>query len=111
MEFRGYTLTDLCNSINAVTGWGWSLEDLRRCGERITTLQKVLNIRYGWKKEDDFQYPKRFMEPVDSGPAAGKIPVGLEDAIRDYYRVRGWDENGTPTAQLIKRLSMEEFAR
>jgi aldehyde:ferredoxin oxidoreductase len=111
MEFRGYTLTDLCNSINAATGWGWSLEDLRRSGERITTLQKILNIRYGWKKEHDFQYPKRFMEPVDSGPAAGKIPVGLEDAIRDYYRVRGWDENGTPTAQLIKRLGMEEYAK
>ena len=111
MEFRGYTLTDLCNSINAATGWGWSLEELRRCGERITTLQKILNIRYGWKKEHDFQYPKRFMEPVDSGPAAGKIPVGLEDAIRDYYRVRGWDENGTPTAQLIKRLGMEEYAK
>jgi aldehyde:ferredoxin oxidoreductase len=111
MEFRGYTLTDMCNSINAATGWGWSLEDLRRCGERITTLQKILNIRYGWKKEHDFQYPKRFMEPVDSGPAAGKIPIGLEDAIRDYYRVRGWDENGTPTAQLIKRLGMEEYAK
>jgi aldehyde:ferredoxin oxidoreductase len=109
MEFRGYTLTDLCKSINAATGFGWSLEDLRRCGERITTLQKILNIRYGWKKEHDFQYPKRFMEPVHEGPAAGKIPVGLEDAIRDYYRIRGWDEQGQPTPELIQRLGMAEY--
>ncbi len=109
MEFRGYTLTDLCDSINAATGLGWSLEDLRRCGERITTLQKILNIRYGWKKEHDFKYPKRFMEPVQEGVAAGKIPVGLEDAILDYYRVRGWDGNGRPTPELIKRLGMEEY--
>lgn len=109
-EFRGYTLTDLLNTINAATGWGWSLDDLRRCGDRITTLQKFLNIRYGWKKEHDFQYPKRFMEPVHEGPAAGKIPVGLEDAIMDYYRVRGWDEAGRPTPELIKRLGMEEYA-
>ena len=109
MEFRGYTLTDLCNSINAATGWGWSLEDLRRCGERITTLQKVLNIRYGWKKEHDFKYPKRFMEPVHEGPAAGKIPIGLEDAIIDYYRVRGWDEDGRPGRELVERLGMAEY--
>ena len=109
-EFRGYTLTDLLNTINAATGWGWSLDDLRRCGDRITTLQKFLNTRYGWKKEHDFQYPKRFMEPVHEGPAAGKIPVGLEDAIMDYYRVRGWDEDGRPTPELIKRLGMEEYA-
>jgi len=83
MEFRGYTLTDLCNTINASTGMGWSLQDLRDCGDRITQLQKLLNIRYGWKREDDFNYPKRFMEPVDEGPAAGKIPVGLDDAIMD----------------------------
>ncbi len=53
MEFRGYTLTDLCNTVNAATGMGWSLDDLRRCGDRITQLQKLLNIRYGWKKEHD----------------------------------------------------------
>jgi len=81
------------------------------CGaaEKDHNLQKILNIRYGWKKEQDFQYPKRFMEPVNSGPAAGKIPIGLEDAILDYYKVREWDENGKPTPGLIKRLGMEEY--
>ncbi len=107
MEFRSYTLTDLLNTINACTGLGWNIEDLRRCGERITNLQKLLNMRYGWKKADDFNYPKRFMEPVDKGPAAGKIPVGLEDAIMDYYKVRGWDENGEPSKAELKGLDME----
>ena len=107
MEFRGYTLTDLCNTINAATGMGWSLEDLRRCGDRITQLQKLLNIRYGWKKDHDFNYPKRFMEPVQEGPAAGKIPFGLEDAIMDYYKERGWDSDGKPTAAKIKELGLE----
>jgi aldehyde:ferredoxin oxidoreductase len=109
MEFRGYRLTDLCNTINASTGMGWSLQDLRDCGDRITQLQKLLNIRYGWKREDDFNYPKRFMEPVDEGPAAGKIPVGLEDAIMDYYKERGWDENGIPTPAKLKELGLEDF--
>lgn len=109
-EFRGYTLTDLTNTLNAACGLGWTLSDLRKCGERITTLQKILNIRYGWKKEHDFQYPKRFMEPVTEGPAAGKVPIGLEGAILDYYAVRGWDQDGKPTQELIKRLGMEQYA-
>ena len=109
MEFRGYTLTDLCNTVNAATGMGWSLDDLRRCGDRITQLQKLLNIRYGWKKKHDFNYPRRFMEPVDEGPAAGKIPVGLEDAIIDYYRERGWDDDGKPTMAKLKEIGLEDY--
>ena len=108
-EFRGYTLTDLTSTINAATGLNWDVDDLRRSGERITTLQKILNIRYGWKKADDFAYPKRFMEPVTEGPAAGKIPVGLDNAILEYYGTRGWDSDGKPTPELIQRLGMEDY--
>jgi aldehyde:ferredoxin oxidoreductase len=109
MEFRGYTLTDLLNTINACTGFNWTIEDLRRCGDRITQLQKLLNIRYGWKKEDDFNYPKRFMEPVDKGVAAWKIPVGLDGAILDYYQERGWNENGIPQPEKLDEVGLTEF--
>ena len=109
MEFRGYTLTDLCKTLNAATGMDWSLDDLRLSGDRITQLQKLLNIRYGWKKEHDFNYPKRFMEPVHEGPAAGKIPTGLEEAIEDYYKERGWDEDGKPIMAKLKEVGLDDF--
>ena len=109
MESRGYTMTDLLDTFNACTGLNWSHDDLRRSGEKITTLQKLLNIRYGWHKADDFDYPQRFMVPVDDGPAAGKIPVGLEDAILDYYKERGWDENGVPTKEKLNQLGLQDF--
>lgn len=109
-DFGGYSLTDNLNTFNAITGYTWTQDDLRKCGERITTLQKMLTMRYGWKKEMDFAYPKRFMEPVDKGVAAGKIPIGLEDAIMEYYQVREWDEEGRPTRGLIDRMGMEKYA-
>ncbi len=109
-DFTSYNLTDLLGTINTVTGLGWTQTDMRKCGERITTLQKILNIRYGWKKADDFSYPKRFMEPVDKGVAAGKIPVGLDDGILDYYRERRWDKEGKPTKELLADLGMEKYA-
>ncbi|MEJ5358442.1 MAG: aldehyde ferredoxin oxidoreductase family protein [Desulfobacterales bacterium] len=106
-EFAGYTLTDLLQTINTCTGLGWAQEDLQRCGDRITNLQKLLNMRYGWKREDDFRYPKRFLEPVSDGVAAGRIPIGLEQAIVDYYRYRGWDDEGRPTPQKLRELGLE----
>jgi len=108
-EFASYNLTDLLATINTCTGLNWSQEDMRRCGDRITNLQKLLNIRYGWKTADDFNYPRRFMEPVSEGVAAGKIPVGLDEAIVDYYRYRGWDDKGYPTAAKLKQLGMESI--
>jgi aldehyde:ferredoxin oxidoreductase len=108
-EFASYNLTDLLATINTCTGLNWSQEDLRRCGDRITNLQKLLNIRYGWKTQDDFKYPKRFMEPVSDGVAAGKIPAGLDEAIVDYYRYRGWDDKGYPTPSKLKELGMESI--
>ena len=50
------------------------------------------------------------MEPVNEGPAAGKIPVGLDEAIINYYTVREWDNDGKPTQDLIKRLGMKDYA-
>jgi hypothetical protein len=100
----------LLATLNASTGLSWTQEDLLKAGERITTLQKLLNIRYGWKKEQDFAWPKRFMEPVSSGPAAGKIPEGLDQAILDYYEYRQWDGDGKPTAALLERLEMQAYA-
>jgi aldehyde:ferredoxin oxidoreductase len=86
-EFRGYTLTT-CSTPSTPARVGMEHPGpAPKCGERITTLQKLLNIRYGWKKEHDFQYPKRFMEPVHEGPAAGKIPG--RDSIRPSWSITG----------------------
>jgi len=46
---------------------------------------------------------------VSEGPAAGKVPIGLEDAILDYYKERGWDENGRPRPELLKKLRLEDI--
>jgi aldehyde:ferredoxin oxidoreductase len=108
-EFSGFTLADSLNSLNAASGMGWTQEDLQKIGERITNLQKLLNIRCGWKKADDFAYPKRFMEPKPDGKVAGKVPTGLDQVIEEYYRYRGWDENGIPTPGKLKELGLDDI--
>jgi hypothetical protein len=35
-----------------------------------------------------------FHGALHEGPAAGKVPLGLEGANLDFYKERGWDEKG-----------------
>ena len=104
--FAEYTLTDLLNTFNAATGLNWSFGQLRRAGERIFHLCRLLNLRYGVTKEDDMAFPKRLMEPKDHPQA--KVPIGIEKAIETYYKHRGWDENGVPTKEKLMELGIYE---
>jgi len=106
MVFAGFTLTDLLNTFNAATGLNWSMDEFRRAGERITNLQKLLNLRYGLTKKDDLNFPKRLLEPKKEGPAANKAPYGIDKAIEKYYEYRGWDKNGVPTRKKRSELGL-----
>jgi aldehyde:ferredoxin oxidoreductase len=46
-------------------------------------------------------------EPVPEGPSKGYV-VHLEPMLEEYYRARGWNEEGIPTQETLKRLGLEE---
>ena len=50
LDGGGMTLTELIEINNAITGWDWDIEDLRLAGERITTIQRMINNRDGYKR-------------------------------------------------------------
>jgi aldehyde:ferredoxin oxidoreductase len=100
--------SDAAEMLQAVTGWDYTADELRRTGERIHTVKKVFNIREGWKPEDDWLAPRLFDERLATGVAAG---VGLSrDELRDmvhgYYAARGWDENGYVPAHKLHALQI-----
>jgi aldehyde:ferredoxin oxidoreductase len=109
MVFDGFTLTDLLDSWNASTGLNWSMDQFRKAGERIFNLNKLLNLRYGKTKADDLAFPKRLMEPKPDGAAAGVVPEGIENAIDEYYKKRGWDNEGVPTKEKLADLGLDRL--
>ncbi len=109
MVFSGYTLTDMLDTFNAVTGLNWDFETFEKAGERILNVQKLLNLRYGITREDEMKFPPRLLQPKAEGPYAGIAPVGIEDAVLDYYRYRGWDETGKPSRDLIINLEIDDL--
>jgi len=105
MLFGGMTLTDLLNTVNLVTGWGWTMEDFLKTGERIFTLQRLVNVKYGVTRKDD-TLPSKMLEPAREGSRANKIPVPFEETLDRYYELRGWDKLGIPTERKIRDLHL-----
>jgi aldehyde:ferredoxin oxidoreductase len=98
--------------LNAVTGCDLTLDDLERIGERIVTLERAFNCREGMSRKDDTLPYRVAHEPIPEGPAKGKyFPVEkLEPALDYYYSLRGWDKEGIPTPDTLKRLGLEFVA-
>lgn len=104
--FSGYTLTDILNTFNAITGLNWSQEQLKLAGEKILQVQRMLTMRYGNTKEGDLSFPKRLMEPKANGAVAGVVPEGIHQAVIDFYAYRGWDSEGRPTPAKLRELGI-----
>ncbi|MCD6574466.1 aldehyde ferredoxin oxidoreductase family protein [Candidatus Aerophobetes bacterium] len=107
MLFGGMGITDMLNCVNAITGWDWKLEDFLTTAERITTLKRVVNVRYGISRKDD-KLPKRVFQPAKEGSRAGKIPIPFEVALDGYYSLRGWDSDGKPTVETLVKYGLTE---
>jgi aldehyde:ferredoxin oxidoreductase len=66
-------------------------EDSIRIGERIWNLERLINLREGVEKDS---LPARFKE------------VPLEGLLKEYYEIRGWDDNGVPKEQRLCELGL-----
>jgi aldehyde:ferredoxin oxidoreductase len=93
-----------------VTGIPTSLEDLLEAGERIYNIKRMFNVKCGIRRRDD-TLPYRIMhEGLKDGGTLGNIvsPKDLDVMLDEYYAARGWDENGIPRNETLKRLNLIE---
>ena len=107
-KLMGMVLTgeDWADLIQCLLGYDFSEEDFRLTGERIYNLERDYNIREGLTRADD-TLPKRLLEePLPDGPAKGHV-VNLDPMLDAYYQYRGWDQDGRPTDETLKRLSLD----
>ncbi|MFO7997004.1 MAG: aldehyde ferredoxin oxidoreductase family protein [Dehalococcoidia bacterium] len=91
--------------LSTATGVDYTAENMLVAGERIFNLERLFNIKAGFTKGDDI-LPKRMLEdPLPDGPHKGYV-VMLGEMLPEYYRVRGWDENGVPTREKMVELGL-----
>ena len=102
------TPTGFCQFLNAVTGADYTVEEVRQAGERVFNAERLFITRAGFSRKDD-SLPKRHTDhPMPEGPAKGEV-VRLEEMLEEYYPLRGWDENGIPTAEKMRELGLDEL--
>ena len=101
----GETFSEIRDIFNAITGWDYSIEDLMLAGERMFTIQRLINIRDGYNAKTDI-LPQKMFRPAKEGFRAGNIPP-FKELMEDYYNWRGWDENGAPTKEILDRLELK----
>lgn len=91
------------------TGLTFTPKDLKTIGERIYTLERMMLIEDGFSRQDDTLPKRYFNEPISEGPAQGNVILRKEfsEILDEYYRLHGWDENGVPKRNTLKRLGID----
>jgi aldehyde:ferredoxin oxidoreductase len=91
----------------AITGVDYSLKDLLERSNHIYNLTRMINVRLGVSRKDDYPAPRVFEVPIPDGPQAGKVLSREEyEKILDiYYEKRGWDKDGIPSPEIQKRIA------
>ena len=95
--------------VNAVIGWDVGGEDLIKAGERIVTLERILNLEMGVGPESDSLPPRFINEPLGEGACKGEV-VHLEDLLTEFYAHRDWP-GGIPSEIKRKELGLDEERR
>lgn len=93
--------------LSAVTGVEMSGEAYLKRGERIWNIERLYNNREGFSRKDDILPERILNEPYNSGKSKNST-VNLQSMLEEYYKVRGWNEQGVPTPDKLKELELQK---
>lgn len=113
-RFTGYAFGSdpWARMVAGVTGRDFSVARLEEIENRVAALERLFNIEAGAVAADD-ALPARFADvPIVVEGKERTVSRADQDRMRrDYYRVRGWDEDGRPSAGLLRALRIKEARR
>jgi aldehyde:ferredoxin oxidoreductase len=97
--------------VTAATGRAISWDEMLLLGERIWNLEKLFNLKAGLSREDD-RLPAKCFQPVlgETSQSAVLEAEKFEAMLDEYYRLRGWDENGVPGDDKLVELGIAAYA-
>jgi len=81
---------------------------------RVLQLQRAMLLLGGpdlkWNPKIHDDNPPRFYKPLPSGPYKGKTvnKARFENYKKRYYEAVGWDENGIPESETLRKLGLHD---
>ena len=100
-----WTLDDIAPQVDGACEGNWTPERLLEVGERVWNMEREFNNAAGFTGADDNLPPRLLTEGAKTGPAEGRVNE-LDKMLPEYYRMRGWSEDGQLTDQTRQRLSL-----
>jgi aldehyde:ferredoxin oxidoreductase len=109
---KTFSFDDLYELYRLATGSAVDEEQMLRIAERVYTMERAFACRDGMRRDADYLKGKWGTEAVPSGPFAGERldPEKWEGMLDDYYRLRGWNNEGVPTREKLRELGIEDVA-
>lgn len=87
--------------ISAGAGIDMDEEKLKMAARRYRTLVRAVNIRLGMRRKDD-KPPENHWKK--------RFPELEKDLLDAYYRLKGWNADGIPTAESLRDLGLDYVA-
>ena len=111
-DFWGLDLDLLAKLVNMTTESNVDSDGLTKAGERIYNLGRIFNVMAGFRSKEDTLPERLFTDPLPEGPAEGKVlpRKEFEAALSEYYRLRGWNEEGIPSKQRLEEIGVDKAA-
>ena len=100
----GISVDLYAEAVNLATGMDINAADVYTIGERVNNLERMFNVREGIDGLGD-GLPERFA--TEPGSDEGKHTVDVSKMLPEYYALRGWDENGVPKPEHLKKLGID----
>jgi aldehyde:ferredoxin oxidoreductase len=111
-KFMGVVISaqEIVDLVQTATGWDFTLEEFRKCGERLQNMARAYCAREGMRREQDILPERLMLDPLPDGPAQGMVfeRESLEKMKDAYYEMRGWDiATGIPTPTKLRELNLD----
>jgi len=106
-------LTSTAQAVRHTVGWDdYTNEEAMAVGERIVNMMRLVYVKRGFQKTEEFDMGPRFLEPAPAGPAKEKtLAPYLGPMVDEYYRQMGWEvATGRPTPTGLRRLGLSALA-
>jgi aldehyde:ferredoxin oxidoreductase len=104
---------DLFSLFSLATGIEMDEKTMLTAAERVYNVERAYGLRMGMDRKDDVLIGKWATEPVPNGPYKGEMidPEKWQIMLDEYYQLRGWDKNGIPTPERLKKLGLEDVIK
>lgn len=103
LPFNSMFLLPHAEALKQITGIKMTTGKFMQLGERGYNVERLYNYREGLTANDDSLPDRLTKVPQDKNPAS---VVRLDKMLPKYYKVRGWEEDGTPSKMKLRQLKI-----